>query len=167
MAWFHPKTVLDKTYEIGIVIKGVDGILELLGAALLIAVPPHYFESFAKWLTDIEAGSSGHGFISSHVLQIGHRLAEGHDVFGILFLLTHGLVKVVLVACLLRQKLWAYPFGMGALTLFLAYQLYEMVMRPTFGMGFLTVLDAIIIWLVWREWQQVRVHGAARKPIRT
>ena len=166
MAWFHPKTILDKTYEIGIVLKGIDGILELLGAALLIFIPAHDFASFARWVTDVEAGSSRHGFISSHILQLGHDLAQGHNLFAILFLLTHGIVKVVLVACLLRQKLWAYPFGLAALTLFLAYQLYEMIMRPTFGMGFLTVLDAIIIWLVWREWQQVKSHGLSGKHVK-
>ncbi|HKR81584.1 MAG TPA: DUF2127 domain-containing protein [Candidatus Saccharimonadales bacterium] len=163
MPWFHPKTLLDKTYEIGILLKGIDGVIELLGAAVLIFVPAHYFESFARALTDVEAGSSAHGFISAHILQIGHRLSEGHNFFAIAFLLTHGLVKVVLVVCLLRQKLWAYPFGLVALSLFLVYQLYEMIMRPTFGMGFLTVLDAVIIWLVWREWQKVKADRA-QKP---
>jgi len=166
MAWFHPKTLLDKTYEIGIVLKGVDGVLEVLGAGLLLFVPAHYFESFARWLTDLEAGSSRQGFISSHILQIGHHLSEGHNTFAIAFLLTHGLVKIVLVVCLLRQKVWAYPFGLVALTLFLVYQLYEMVIQPTFGMGFLTVLDAIIIWLVWREWHKVKADLVKKRAIR-
>jgi len=73
-------------------------------------------------------------------------------------LLTHGLVKVVLVTCLLMNKLWAYPYALVALGLFLVYQVYELVVHPTFGMAFLSVLDAIIILLVWREWQQVKSH---------
>ncbi len=163
MTWFKPKTLLDKTYEIGIILKGVDGVFELLGAAALLFVPVHYFQSFSQWITDLEAGPSHHGFISAHIVKIGHSLADGNHTFAIWFLLTHGLVKVVLVVCLLRNKLWAYPFGLVALTLFLVYQLYEMIIHPTFGMGFLTVLDAIIIGLVWREWQQVKRNGPPNK----
>jgi len=156
MVWFKPQTLLDKTYEIGILLKGIDGVLELVGAAALLFIPVRYFQRFSQWIADLEAGSSHHGFISTHIAHFGHSLAEGNHVFAILFLFTHGLVKVVLVACLLRNKLWAYPFGLVALTLFLGYQLYEMVIHPTFGMGFLTVLDIVIIWLVWREWRQVK-----------
>lgn len=159
MEWFKPKTLLDKTYEVGIILKGIDGVLELIGAAALLFIPGHYFHAFSHWITELEAGSSHQGFISTHITRFGEELANGRHVFAILFLLTHGLVKVVLVVCLLRNKLWAYPFGLVALTLFLVYQLYEMAIRPTFGMGFLTVLDAIIIWLVWREWHQVKADN--------
>lgn len=159
MEWFKPKTLLDKTYEVGIILKGIDGALELIGAAALLFIPLHYFQNLSAWITEIEAGSSHHGFISTHIARFSEDLAKPNHTFAILFLLTHGLVKVVLVVCLLRNKLWAYPFGLVALTLFLLYQLYEMAMHPTFGMGFLTVLDAIIIWLVWREWQQVKRDG--------
>jgi len=161
MEWFKPKTLLDKTYEIGIILKGIDGVLELLGAIGLLFIPLRFFRSFSQWITETEAGSSHHGFISTHISRFGEELAKGHHTFAVLFLLTHGLVKVVLVVCLLQNKRWAYPFGLVALTLFLAYQLYEMAIHPTFGMGFLTVLDAVIIWLVWREWQQVK---AGRTP---
>ncbi|HSX07615.1 MAG TPA: DUF2127 domain-containing protein [Candidatus Saccharimonadales bacterium] len=154
MAWFRPQTLLDKTYEIGIIIKGIDGVAELIGGILLLAVPPSAINDLIEWLAQSEFGHEPHSFVTTHILQYGHHLAEGHNAFAVAFLLTHGLVKVVLVACLLRNKLWAYPFGLVTLGLFIAYQLYEMIVHPTFGMGFLTVLDAIIIWLVWREWQQ-------------
>jgi uncharacterized membrane protein len=62
----------------------------------------------------------------------------------------------VLVVCLLLNKIWAYPWALGALSLFLVYQVYQLVTEPTFGMAFLSVLDAIIIYLVYREWQKVR-----------
>ena len=36
-------------------------------------------------------------------------------LFGAVYLLTHGLVKVVLVVALLLNKLWAYPWMIGVL----------------------------------------------------
>ncbi len=163
MSWFRPKTLLDKTYEIGILIKGIDGVLELLGGILLAAVPPHAFGSLAQRLTHDELSSNPHDFWATHVLHYGQHLASGHSWFAILFLLTHGLVKVVLVAALLRNKLWAYPFALGALSLFLIYQAYVLIIDPSFGMAVLTVLDVAIIWLVWREWGKVKREGFPAK----
>ena len=73
----------------------------------------------------------------------------------LVFFLPHGVVKVGLVIALLRQKLWAYPWALVAFVLFLIYQIYLVIVHQTFLMGFLVVLDIVIIWLVWREWQKV------------
>ncbi|HSX35633.1 MAG TPA: DUF2127 domain-containing protein [Patescibacteria group bacterium] len=156
MPWFHPKTLLDKTYEIGLFIKGFDGTIELLGGVLLMVIPSSAILHLTRVLTQNELANDPHDFVASHIATFGTHLATENNTFAILFLLTHGAVKVALVAALLRQKLWAYPWALVALTLFLVYQAYLMVVKPTFGMGFLTVLDIIIIWLVWREWQKVK-----------
>lgn len=156
MPLFHPKTLLDKAYEIGIVIKGIDGVLELVGGILVLALNPHTITNVTNFLTQDALQENPHNIIATHVLKLGNHLAGGHNIFAAAFLLTHGLVKVVLVTCLLLNKLWAYPWAIGVLGLFLAYQAYLLVTAPTFGMGFLTVLDIVIIWLVYREWQQIR-----------
>ncbi len=160
--WFHPKTLLDKTYEIGILIKGFDGTLELIGGILLLAVPVSAFHRLTLFLTQNELANDPNDFLATHVAHIGNELSAGRDVFAILFLLTHGAVKVALVVALLMQKHWAYPWAIGALILFLVYQAYLLITRPTFFMAFLTVLDIAIIWLVWREWQQVKQRSAAK-----
>jgi uncharacterized membrane protein len=157
--WFHPRTLLDKTYEIGILIKGFDGAMELLGALLLLVVPGRVINSLTHWLVDTELNHDPRDFIATHVLHFGTHLAQGHNTFAVLFLLTHGAVKVGLVLALLRQKHWAYPLALIALIAFLVYQVYLLVTQTTFGMAFLTVLDTIIIWLVWREWQKVKAEA--------
>lgn len=156
MDWFRPQTLLDKTYEIGIIIKGIDGILELVGGALVLILSPGAITGIAHFLTQHELQQDPHDFIAMHILKLGQHLAHGPNYFAAAFLLTHGAVKVFLVACLLLNKLWAYPWALVVLSLFLVYQLYQMVTRPTFTMAFLSVLDAVIIWLIYREWQQVR-----------
>ena len=154
MDWFRPKTLLDKTYEIGIIIKGIDGLLELAGGILVLALNPAQIGSITHFLTQHELQQDPHDFIATHILRAGHHLAGGHNLFAAAFLLTHGLVKVVLVTCLLLNKLWAYPWALGILSLFLVYQAYVLIAKPGFGMAFLTVLDIIIIGLIYREWRQ-------------
>lgn len=160
--WFHPHSLLDKTYEIGLFIKGFDGTVELLGALFLIVVPSSAINSLTHWMVDNELSRKPHSFIANHILHFGTSLAAGHNTFAILFLATHGAVKVGLVVALLRQKMWAYPVALVALTGFLVYQVFLLITQATFAMAFLTVLDVVIIWLVQREWRQTK-HPAAPK----
>jgi len=154
MPWFKPKNLLDKSYEIGIIIKGIDGTLELIGGILVLALSPHAINGITRFLTESALQENPHNLIATHIVKAGHHLAAGHNLFAAAFLLTHGLVKVVLVVCLLLNKRWAYPWAFGVLGLFLVYQAYQLITAPTFGMTFLTILDIIVIGLIYREWQQ-------------
>lgn len=156
MNWYHPRTLLDKTYQLGLFIKGFDGALELIGGMLLIIVPPTAISGLARFLTQREITEDPHDFVANHILAYGNALAHGQHLFASLFLLTHGAVKVALVIALLRQKFWAYPWALGVLTLFLVYQVYLLVTQASVGMWLLTILDIVVIALVWREWRRVR-----------
>ena len=70
--------------------------------------------------------------------------------------MTHGIVKVVLVTALLFNKLWAYPWMIMVLILFISYQLYRIVLQPTAGMVALTIFDFVILALTCREYGQQR-----------
>lgn len=126
-----------------------------------MGLSPGAINNTTRFLTENALQNDPRNFIATRVAHAGHNLAAGHNIFAALFLLTHGLVKVVLVTCLLLNKLWAYPWALGALGLFLVYQLYQLVTAPTFGMALLTVLDVLIIGLVYREWQKVHVDKTA------
>jgi len=72
------------------------------------------------------------------------------------YLWVHAVIKLVAVIGLLRNKLWAYPFSLVTLGLFMVYQMVSIVVRPTFGMIFLTVFDAFVLWLIYREYLKNR-----------
>ncbi len=128
--------------------------MELIGGILVLALSPSTVTGITRFLTESALQANPHNYIATHIAHFGQHLAAGHNIFAAAFLLTHGLVKVVLVICLLLNKLWAYPWALVVLSLFLVYQVYQLVVSPGFGMAFLTVLDIIIIGLVYREWRQ-------------
>jgi uncharacterized membrane protein len=63
-------------------------------------------------------------------------------------------VKVVLVAALLKNQLWAYPWTIAFLGAFIVYQLYRLRLRPSVGLMALTIFDAVIVWLTYREYRK-------------
>ena len=157
--WFHPQTLLDWSYELGIIGKGFNGTLEIIGGILLLVLPTSTIENLFAWLAGLFS-SDPTTFFARSILHAGGELATGGTTAALVFFLPHGIVKVGLVVALLRQKLWAYPWALLALTAFLIYQIYLVVVHQTFLMIFLVVLDVVIIWLVWREWEKV----TGRKP---
>lgn len=78
----------------------------------------------------------------------------GHAMlFSAIYLLAHGIVKVVLVGAVLKNKLWAYPWMIVVLLVFIGYQLYQIALQASVGMIALTIFDAFIVALTWREYR--------------
>ena len=76
---------------------------------------------------------------------------------------------MVLVIALLLNKMWAYPWMIAVLIVFIGYQLYRIALNPAVGLIVLTVFDLIIVALTWREYGQQRRRRlnpvtAARTP---
>jgi uncharacterized membrane protein len=157
MGWFRSRDLLDRTFEIGIILKGLDGLLELIGGALLLAVSPTTLNRVVRRLTQHELSEDPHDVIATHLLRVSHGLTGSAVAFAAAYLLLHGIVKVVLVVALLRNKLWAYPWMIASLLAFIGYQLYRIALDPTLGLIALTIFDAVIVWLTWREYRKQRI----------
>jgi uncharacterized membrane protein len=167
MGWFRSKDLLDRTFEIGILLKGLDGVLELIGGALLLVVSPATINRITGALTQHELSEDPHDVIATHLLRISHGLTGSAVGFAAAYLLLHGIVKVVLVLALLRNKLWAYPWMIAFLVAFICYQLYRIALDVTLGLTALTIFDAIIVWLTWREYHKQRTARQRGKAVPT
>ncbi len=148
-------------FEIGVLIKGVDGVAEVLGGVLLLLVSPESIGRTVAALTQHELSEDPRDFIASHLLHAANRVSPEVKVFAAVYLLAHGLIKVLLVWALLRSKRWAYPTAIAVFGAFGVYQMYRYVLSPSFSMSVLTVLDVFVIALTWNEYRQMRRAGAS------
>ena len=150
---------LDRTFKIGLVLKGLDGILELAGGLLLLFLSPHAIARIVRGLTAHELSQDPHDLIARYLLHSTSHLSSGIALFGAIYLLSHGAAKIVLVTLVLRDKLWAYPWLIVLLLAFMAYQIYRIAwVHFSIGLTALTVFDAVLVWLTWREYQSKRAH---------
>ena len=158
MSRFRPTGVLDWTFAIALVAKGLDGVLELAGGIALLLVPRKDLIGWVATLTQHELSEDPHDFIATHLLASAHHLTVATQTFAAVYLLAHGIVKVVLVVAVLRDRLWAYPWMIGFLLVFIGYQTYRFALQPTWGLALLTVFDALIVWLTRREYGKRRAR---------
>jgi uncharacterized membrane protein len=158
---FRPAGLLDWTFEIALIFKGLDGVLEIVGGVLLLFVSQAQFDSWVVALTQHELSEDPNDFIANHLLTAAGHLSAGGQTFAAFYLLAHGVVKVVLVAAVMKDKLWAYPWMIAFLVAFIVYQCYLMVVNPTVGIALLTVFDVFMIWLTYREYGKRRLMRPA------
>ena len=147
--------LLDKTFNVALILKGLDGLLELVGGILLIVISPETINRLAHSLTQHELSQDPNDFLAHHLLRLTANL-HNTQTFGALYLLAHGLVKIVIVIGLLRREHWSYYVAFVFLGGFVIYQVYRMTYAPTLGLALLTVFDLFIIWLTRREFQRMR-----------
>ena len=160
MPWFKPRNLFEETFEITIIIKGLDGVLEAIGGILLLIISPDTINHLARWATQGELSSDPHDFIATHLMHTAQSLTHGKALFGALYLLSHGMVKIVLVLALLKNRLWAYPWMIAFLLIFIVYQTYQFSLTHSITMALLTLFDLFVVWLTWREYQRQKARLA-------
>ena len=76
------------------------------------------------------------------------------------YLLSHGVIKAVLIVGLLREKLWYYPVAIIVFVSFILYQLYRFNHTHSIWLLLITLLDIVVIWLTWHEYRYLQKHHA-------
>lgn len=158
------EVLLDRFFRVALILKGLDGVLELVGGILLLVVTPDQIDAVVRFLTQHELSEDPNDLIANAVLNFAASLDVSATAFAAAYLLVHGVVKVLLVGAVLADRLWAYPWLIAFLVVFIAYQVYVMVIGFTWGMLALTIFDGVIVWLTAREY---RLHKARRQSTST
>ncbi len=155
---------VDRAFRIAVTLKGLDGLLEVAGGLVLLFVSPKSINAVVRWATAHELAQDPHDWVARHLLHSASQLSRSTTLYGAVYLLIHGGAKLILVVLVLRDKLWAYPWMIGLLLVFIGYQAYRLTYRPSVTLVALTAFDGLVAWLTWREYVAKRSTAAAQRP---
>jgi uncharacterized membrane protein len=141
---------LKRLFDLGALFKGAEGLLELV-AGVWLAFDPAIVHTLLFRLASRELLHDPADRIAHALRHLADSITPGAERFAVMYLVAHGIVKVVLAVGLLRERRWAFPFGIVLLLLFAAYQVYRFSHTHAPLLPVLAALDAAIAWLVWRE----------------
>jgi uncharacterized membrane protein len=147
---------IHKIFEISVLLKGAHALIECIGGLVLAFVSTTAISRLVNALTQEELIEDPNDFVAAHLLRLAQNLTVSTQRFYAFYLLSHGVIKAFLVIGLLRNKLWAYPFSLVVLGLFIVYQLYRFSYTHGIGLMVLTVFDVIMMGLIWHEYRLVR-----------
>jgi uncharacterized membrane protein len=151
------RSLIDRLYFVGVSVKGADGLLELILGLALLGIPslPHAVLEGAASRASSTTLPFGE-FVSNYLENLDGTLAHWGTALVIAYLVAHGAIKVLLVICLLLRIHKVYPAAVAVLAAFLAYEIYLFCVKPGVTLGIFVALDALIIYLVIREYRQLK-----------
>jgi|SRR5579863_147605 len=158
----NPMPPIDKArlrellFRIGVVFKGLDGVLEIAGGIALWIVSPGLIVRVVGILTQDEIIEDPRDIVANYLRHAVRRFSIGSEHFLALYFLGHGVVKILVVVALLRNKLWAYPLSIAVFGGYVVYQLYRFTLTRSMGLIALSILDLIVIMLVWLEYRAIK-----------
>ncbi len=146
----------ERLFRVGVILKGVDALLEFVGGIALWIVSPGYIAWLVHLITQDEISEEPHDFVANLLRHSLSHLSLASEHFMAIYLLAHGIVKGLVVIALIRNKLWAYPVAIVVFAGFIVYQLYRFTLNGGPGLIALSVFDLIVIGLVWLEYRAVK-----------
>jgi len=146
-------------FDVGIILKGINGVLEVTGGAALLTLTNSQVFALARFLTQHKLTEDPDALVATQILKLARHLTTSARVFGALWLLVHGVVKVGLVAALLLRRRWAYPAGIVVFLLFTAYQTWQYAESRSLPLLVLVLLDVAVVILTWLEYRRLQASG--------
>ena len=154
----HREHLIHRIFFWSVVAKAADAFLETAAGIALIFTGT--LANFALSLIQSEIVEDPHDMLAQHLAHLVPQLAAQASVFAVIYLISHGVIKLFLAIGLLKDWLWAYPTAIVVFTFFIAYQLFRYLHTHGLFLLLLTVLDLIVIWLTWHEWRYYEKHRA-------
>jgi uncharacterized membrane protein len=145
---------LRQVFVLSVLMKALNGAVELvLGSALVFVGSTFHL---IQILLQGELIEDPTDLVAGYVQHFAYPFLQHRHAFASAYLLSHGLIKLLLAAGLLREKLWAYPVAIAVFVLFAIYQLYQFYFSHSSLLMLLTVFDLVVIGLTWHEYRVVR-----------
>ena len=153
----HEKRI-HQIFAVSVSLKGLHALVEVIGGIALYLTSTQTIIGWINRLSQGELTEDPHDWIARHAMQFGENFSVEQHHFYAFYLLSHGLIKGVLVIGLLKEKLWSYPASFVVFGAFIAYQLYRYTFTHDFTLILLSIFDLFVIALAVHEYRLLRKH---------
>ncbi|MEV0697364.1 DUF2127 domain-containing protein [Saccharopolyspora sp. NPDC050389] len=149
-------TLTDKLFRVAVLLKGLDGAVQLIAGVLLIFLSPNTITRLAHAVVTRDLLGPPAGPLAGHFEEALQHFAGGNRTFVITYLIAHGVIKIGLVIGLMLKIMPLYPVAMAALGLFVVFEVLRAVQTKSVVLPLFAALDVAIIVLVLREYLELR-----------
>jgi uncharacterized membrane protein len=144
------RNLLHRSFRTGITLKGLDGLLESVAGILLVVHPDIIRRIGIKmWISETLHDPTP---LAPHLAHASEKLANASPHFAAMYLLAHGIAKVLLVAALWMNKIWAYPAAIVGFSGFVVWEIFRFTHTHSIALILLALFDLAVIALIWMEY---------------
>ncbi len=146
--------LLHHVFRWGVIAKGIYGIVEILAGVFIAVVGPTALQQWTDLIAQQQLLQDPDSSLALWIIRLVNGLTVSAVVFAAAYLIVHGIVKIGLLLAVATRRYRVYPWAIAVLVAFIGYQSYELVVHYSVGLLTLTVFDAAIVLLTWREYRR-------------
>ena len=143
-------------FEISIVIKGLNALADLVGGLIIWFTSKVVLVTFLLNFFQNDLSDNPKDYIANFIVNSAEYLAVSSQYLLGGYLLIHGIVKIFLLICLYKKKLWAYPTSLIIFSLLIFYESYTLYFNYSIWVLIVIVLDIILVLLTGHEYAVLR-----------
>ncbi len=145
-------------FDITLLLKGIHALIEIVGGISTFLISPGFIFKLVNIISLGELTEDPLDSFARFLLKSAHSFSGGTKQFVAFYLLSHGIINLILVIGLFKKKIWAYHFSFPVLAIFALYQMYRYIYHHSLWLIILTVIDFVVIWLIWKEYLRIKNH---------
>jgi len=140
----------DTLFNIGLAVKGVDSVFEVIGGVLLTM--PTKLARYLLVLSQHELYKHHH-VLSGQLDKLADSVSAHASMGEAIYLAVHGLAKVILIAAIYGGKKWGYLGLMGVLSVFAVIEISRGIYAHEVVTGALALFDIAMVVLIYKEYR--------------
>lgn len=148
--------IIDIGFYGGLALKAVNAALEIIGGFLLAILTPDGLSHLIRIIALPELSEDPSDPVMNYLISLGQSFSNGTQNSVALYMLLHGLTKLVVIWLLWKKKLWAYPLAMVIFGLFIGYETYGYFHSQSLLILLIAALDAAILVLIILEYLRLK-----------
>lgn len=147
------RRLIGTVFETGVLIKSFIGVFELLGGVLFAFSGDLVANNFIIYMAQQEVAEDPNDFIATHVISAANDLQPNANIFPVIYLISHGIINILLSMALFRNKMWAFPLAIFGFGFFIVYQIYRYLHTYSLALLALTLFDIFLLVFVWLQYK--------------
>ena len=151
------KKIINRTFEISVLLKAFFGFFEILSGILFTISDRFILNNFIILMAQQEIAGDPDDIIAKFLIKSADNLANGSQIFAVVYLIFHGVVNIFLAVSLLKNKIWAYPWAMALFSGFVIYQVYRYFHTYSLSLLSLMLFDIFIVFIIWLEYKRKKI----------
>lgn len=147
-----PHGLFHDVFDIVVVLKGLNGLAEITGGAVLLLTKAGTIMEWVQWLTQSELLQDPHDLLANSLEHWAMNFGHDAQVFAGLYLLVHGIVKLTLAILLFKERPWVFPLALILFTTLVAFSPHHLWMHWSWALAVFVVFDLFTIGIIAKEW---------------
>lgn len=148
----NKKKYLNVFFYSSLIIKGFDGTIETIAGLWVWKHGIGGLKYLALAITQQELLEDPKDFIANWIIMAANNLSINTQLLIVYFLLSHGIIKLVLTVLLYKKQKWAYPLAIALFGLAATTQTIRLVASYSTILTIITIIDILVILTIWSKY---------------